>query len=68
MNKFVSPHPRASGDGYVVPGGGGGDWGSRWPTTAVYLERLVLSVPQLENKSFKGSHYLTIVVESPLFS
>lgn len=24
MNKFVSPHPRASGDGYVVPGGGGG--------------------------------------------
>lgn len=23
MNKFVSPHPRASGDGYVVPGGGG---------------------------------------------
>lgn len=27
MNKFVSPHPRASGDGYVVPGGGTGEAG-----------------------------------------
>lgn len=35
---------------------------------AVYLERLVLSVPRLRNKSFKGAHYLTIVVQSPLFS
>lgn len=27
MNKFVSPHPRASGDGYVVPGVRGGGLG-----------------------------------------
>lgn len=28
VNKFVSPHPRASGDGYVVLG----EWGSRGTT------------------------------------
>lgn len=35
---------------------------------AAYLERLVLSAPLLEDKSFKGTHYLTIVVQSPLYS
>lgn len=35
---------------------------------AAYLERLVLSAPLLEDKSFKGAHYLTIVVQSPLYS
>lgn len=35
---------------------------------AAYLERLVLSAPLLGNKRFKGTHYLTIVVQSPLFS
>lgn len=29
---------------------------------ATYLERLVLSAPLLGNKSFKGTHYLTIVI------
>lgn len=63
MNKFVNLHPRASGDGYVVLG----DWG-RLQQPAAYLERFVLSTPLLEDKSFKGAHYLTIVVQSPLYS
>lgn len=61
-NKFVSPHPRASGDGYVVPG----DRRAAIQQQAAYLERLVLSAPLLGDKSFKDTHYLTIVVASPL--
>lgn len=59
-NKFVGPHPRASGDGYVVPG----ERNAAIQQQAAYLERLVLSAPLLEDKSFKDTHYLTIVVPS----
>lgn len=61
-NKFVGPHPRASGDGYGIPG----DRRAAIQQQAAYLERLVLSAPLLEDKSFKDTHYLTIVVPSPL--
>lgn len=62
MNKFVSPHPRASGDGYVV---------LREQEAAVqqqvaHHERPVLSVPLLGNKSFKGSHYLSMAGTIPI--
>lgn len=43
-----------------------GDWRAAIQQQAAYLERLVLSAPLLEDKSFKDTHYLAIVGPSPL--
>ncbi len=65
MSKFVSPHTRGH---LVMDMLSWGSRGSHIQQQASYLERLVLSAPLLGYKSFKSTHYLTIVVQSPLFS
>lgn len=78
-NKFVCPHPRASGDGYAVlgehcacvrarPRACACLVGETVQQPAACLQRLVLNAARLQDKGFKGAHYLTIVVQYPLYA